>query len=58
MATNDEMIAIRLPGTLKQGLENKFPEVRDRNNVIRALIQKYLHGDIQVTKYEIEIANS
>ena len=58
MATNDEMIAIRLPSSLKQGLEIKFPEVRDRNNVIRALIQKYLRNEISVTKYEIEIANS
>lgn len=58
MAQNDDMIAIRIPSSLKQGLERKFPEVKDRNNLIRALIQKYLHGEVSVSKYEIEIANS
>ncbi len=55
MATNDEMIAIRLPRTMKQGLDDKFPEVRDRNNLIRALIQKYLKDEIKVSSYELEI---
>lgn len=55
MAQNDEMLAIRLPRTLKQGLDGKFPEVRDRNNLIRALIQKYLKNEIKVSSYELEI---
>ena len=55
---NDEFLAVRIPSDMKKGLDAKFPEVRDRNNVIRALIQKYLRNEISVTKYEIEIANS
>lgn len=55
MAQNDEMLAIRLPRTLKDGLDCKFPEVRDRNNLIRALIQKYLKNEIKVSSYELEI---
>ena len=58
MPSNDDMISIRLPSDLKRGLEEKFPDVRDRNNLIRALIQKYIHGDIHITKYEIKIANT
>lgn len=55
MAQNDEMIAIRLPRTMKEGLDHKFPDVRDRNNLLRALIQKYLKDEIKVSSYELEI---
>lgn len=55
MATNDEMLAIRLPATMKEGLAEKLPDVRERNNLIRALIQKYLKGEIKVNSYELEI---
>ena len=58
MPLNDEMIAIRLPSSIKEGLERKFPEVKDRNNLIRALLQKYLHGEVKVSSYEIEINNT
>ena len=55
MSQNDEMLAIRMPSQLKQGLDTKHPEVRERNNVIRALIQKYLRGEIKIASYELEI---
>ena len=55
---NDDMLTVRLPSKIKEQLDRKLPEVRDRNNLIRALLKKYLDGDVAITGYEIEIANS
>ncbi len=54
MAQNDELLAIRIPRPLKDGLDYKYPDVSERNNVIRALIKKLLDGSIVLKSYEVE----
>lgn len=57
MAHNDQFLGIRLPRTLKEGLDHMYPEVAERNNVIRVLIKKLLARDIIVKSHEIEVVN-
>lgn len=57
MAHNDQFLGIRLPRALKEGLDDMYPEVAERNNVIRVLIKKLLARDIIVKSHEIEVVN-
>lgn len=55
MATNDGLLAVRLPLKLKEDLESMYPDVAIRNNVIRAAIKKIVDRKIIITSYEISL---
>jgi hypothetical protein len=55
---NDVLLGIRVPQKMKDNLDNKYPDTRVRNNVIRALIQKLIEGKITVQSYEIDLQAS
>jgi hypothetical protein len=56
MATNDELLAVRIPSKLKESLEFMYPDTSMRNNVIRAALKRIVDKKIVITSYEIEIS--
>ena len=39
---------------MKDALDHMYPDVSERNDVLRALIKKLLNGDIVLKSYEIQ----
>jgi len=54
MTINDEMIGLKVPREVKQALDMKYPDARERNNVIRVLLKKLLEGSVIVKPHEVE----
>jgi hypothetical protein len=57
MATNDQLLALRVPGRIKRQLELLYPDTATRNNVIRAMLKKIADKQLVLATYEIELQN-
>lgn len=55
MATNDELLALRIPAKLKQELDRLYPDTYIRNNVIRAALKKIASRQLVIPSYELEL---
>lgn len=55
MSSNDSLLALRVPSTIKERLENMYPDTKDRNNAIRAALKKIVDKELVITSYEINV---
>lgn len=55
MATNDELLALRVPRKIKEDLEYMYPDTTMRNNVIRAALKRIVEKKLIITSYEVDI---
>lgn len=53
MATNDELLALRIPRELKEKLENEYPDTTHRNQVIRAALKRIADKKLVIPSHEI-----